>query len=455
MSARLRTLWYALGALIPVLWLAAHWSAPLVEDSLFWFVPTAIQESETGLVLAAEGPLPAAVEAPGAPMPPQWKDGLPDTAHPPLWFWWMALFLKAGIRLGSVRAACVLPAALAGLGFVALAESQGRAWAGLLVWAIPSVLAQLLRPELDLPLLACIPWALVALRWNTWSLFALVAAVATWCKEPGALLIVPALVAGARRRQLPLQALAPLAAIAAWAGAHGGLAAATQSPTTWAQFGENTLGIFRFVAFDQGRALLVLGAAGLLAAPVETSLIVTFCVFFASVRYDATAGTEDAFTHLRYLSPAVALYVVTTASRLDHPLAVLQLYWLHRMHVHGPEGSMAGVDSAYADRAAFESIGPGETAWAGSYAAAGVGRSWTGQPALPGVKVYDFGTIPAQIATGDLFIASTYGEPSRRLEHALNVQGVTTWAVGEVQSRVVRVVGQNPEGWVPAALPPR
>jgi hypothetical protein len=454
-NQRLRALWYVLGALIPVLWLATHWSAPLVEDALFWFVPTAIEESRSGLVLAVEGPLPEAVTVAGAPMPHQWKDGLPDTAHPPLWFWWMALFLKAGITLNAIRAACVLPAALAGLGFVALAEANGRAWAGLTVWAIPSVLAQLLRPELDLPLLACIPWALVALRWNTWTAFAAIAVVATWCKEPGVLLVVPALVEGARRRNLPVQALAPLAAIAAWSLLHGGLAAATQTPTSPSQFGANLLGIVQFVVFDQGRVLLLLGGAGLLAAPVEASLIATFCLFFASVRYDATAGTEDAFTHLRYLSPAVAIYVVVTAARLDYPVAIVQLYWLHRMHAHGPEGSMAGVDSAYADRAALQSVRPGEVAWAGSYTAAGVGRAWTGYPATPGLKAYDFHTTPAQLATGDLLIASTYGEPSRRLERGLKLQVVSTWSVGDAQTRVLRVLGQDPRGWVPAAVAPR
>lgn len=455
MNRRLRALWYALGALIPVLWLATHWTAPLVEDALFWFVPTAIEESQSGLALAVEGPLPDAVTVAGAPMPHQWNDGLPDTAHPPLWFWWMALFLKTGVSLTAVRAACMLPAAIAGLGFVALAEAHGRAWAGLTVWAIPSVLAQLLRPELDLPLLACIPWALVAIRWNTWWLFAGVAAIATWCKEPGVLLVVPALVDGARRRNVRLQALAPLGAIAAWSLLHGGLAAATQTPTSITQFGANLLGIVQFVVFDQGRVLLLLGGAGLLAAPVETSLIATFCLFFASVRYDATAGTEDAFTHLRYLSPAVAIYVVVTAARLDYPVAIVQLYWLHRMHVHGPEGSMAGVDSAYADRAALQSITGSETAWVGSYTAAGVGRTWTGYPATPGVKAYDFDTTPAQLATGDLLIASTYGEPSRRLEHGLKLQLVSSWSVGDAQTRVLRVLGQDQRGWVPAARPAR
>ncbi len=439
-------------------WLFAYWDAPLVEDALFWFVPTALQQLEIGPMLGAQGALPASVVGHG-PLPPQWAAGLPDYGHPPLWYGWLAAFLAVSPTLGALRAACVLPAAAAGLGFVALADEARRPWAGLAVWAIPGVLAQLLRPELDLPLLALVPLALVALHRDRWTIFAVLSVVATWTKEPGVLLVVPALVQAFRRRRLAWQVLAPVVALGVWAGVHGGLAPVLQRPSSWGQLGENLLGVGRFVFVDQGRFLLVFGAVGLAAAPLELATILVFALFFAYVRYYASAGTADAYTHLRYLLPAVAVYVVTTTARVRVPnaaagfLSLVQLGWLHRVHVNGPEGSMAGIDAAYADRTALRAASGGEP-WVGTYLAAGVGRTWTGYPDVP-VRVYAFETTPEALAAGDLILVSTYGEPATRLERALRVEVVGEFRVGEVASRIDRVLGQAPEGWVPAVAPPR
>ncbi|MSP56630.1 MAG: hypothetical protein EXR69_13675 [Myxococcales bacterium] len=294
----------------------------------------------------------------------------------------------------------------------------------------------------------------MALHRHAWSTFGVVAGVATWTKEPGVLLVVPGVVHAIRQRQAPWQILLPLGALAAWACVHGGLAPVLHRPSSMSQFGENLLGICRFVAFDQGRIVLLLGAAGLLAAPTETSLVLAFCVFFAYVRYYATSGTLDQYTHLRYLLPAVAVFVVTTAARIRVPVAAAQLYWLHRVHLNGPEASMAGIDGAYADRAALMSVGAEAEPWVGSYLAAGVGRDWTGYPDIV-VRMYQFGTTPSELAPGDLIIVSPYGEPATRLERALKVEPVSTWTVGEVQARVDRVVGKTPGRWVPAAAPQR
>ncbi len=449
-----RSVSYALGALIPVLWILGHWDAPLVEDALFWFVPTAIQQAEFGPVLAAHGPLPLDVIGHGAPIPPQWASGLPDYGHPPLWYWWLGAFLRFGCTLGSVRAACLLPAAAIGVGFVALADTHRRPLAGLAVWTIPGVLAQLLRPELDLPLLACVPLALEALNRGAWTRFAVCAALATWIKEPGVLLVVPGLAQALRRREAPVPVLAPVGALAVWAAVHGGLAPVVQSPASWTELGDNLLGTGRFLAVDQGRMLLLLGAGGLLVAPAELSFVLASCIFFAFVRYYANDGTLDAYTHVRYLLPAVAVFVVTTAARMPVPLALAQLLWLHRVHLNGPEASMAGIDSAYADRAALESLPSQATPWVGSYLAAGVGRTWTGYPDIP-VRSYDFSTTPVSLAEGALLIESAYGEPATRLERGLIVEPVSTLTVGDVHARVVRVLAQNPAGWVPAAAPPR
>lgn len=445
---------YFAGVVIPLSWLVAHWRAPLVEDALFWFVPTAIQQAESGPVFAAQGALPAAVAPPGAAIPPQWGSGLPDYAHPPIWYWWLGAFLRQAATLDMVRMACVLPAIAVGVGFVALGDTHRRPLAGLMVWTIPGVLAQILRPELDLPLLACVPWALVALKRRCWHTFGLVAALATWLKEPGVLLFVPGFVEAVRRREARWQVLMPLAALAAWAGIHNGLAPVLQRPTSWGQIGDNLLGVGRFLTFDQGRVVLLVGAAALLAAPVELSLVLAFSLFFAYVRYYATSGNQDAYTHIRYLLPAVAVYVVAASARLRPPLALAQLFWLHRIHVNGPEGSMAGVDAAYADRAALESLPVDAEPWVGTYLAAGVGRTWTGYPDKP-IRVYSFETTPGELSYGDLLVVSAYGEPATRLERALRVESVSTWHVGEVETRIVRVIGHNPKGWVPAVAPPR
>ena len=93
-----------LGALLPVGWLFAFWDAPLLEDALFWFVPTALQQLEIGPMLAAHGALPAEGVGHG-PVPPQWGGGLPDVGHPPLGYGWLAAFLVVSPTLHAVRAA--------------------------------------------------------------------------------------------------------------------------------------------------------------------------------------------------------------------------------------------------------------------------------------------------------------------------------------------------------------
>ncbi|MBT6145255.1 MAG: hypothetical protein HOH74_07500, partial [Gemmatimonadetes bacterium] len=52
--------------------------------------------------------------------------------------------------------------------FVEVGGRLGNRWAGLVPLAMPPVLAQMLRPELDLPLLAIVPWALLAILDGRW-----------------------------------------------------------------------------------------------------------------------------------------------------------------------------------------------------------------------------------------------------------------------------------------------
>jgi hypothetical protein len=448
---------YGLAVAIPVLWTLVYRDAPLVEDALFWFVPAAGVDAARGWALVAQGALPADVLGEHLLVPPQWGAGLPDTGHPPLWYWWLATFLRFGMSLASLRVACLVPAIVGGVGFVALARDQGRAWAGLALWCIPGVLAQVLRPELDLPLLAIVPWALLAVRRRAWGAFTVLALLATWVKEPGVLLFVPAAIQALRdRRGAPgvwAAVFTPVLGLGAWALVDGGLAPLLHTPLTAAELGANVGGVLRYVAFDQGRWCLLLGAAGLFAAPAEAGFVIANVLFFAYVRYDATSGTQDAFTHLRYLGPALAVGVVTASAGFRFPVAVAQLCWLHRVHANGPEASMAGIDGAYTDRAALRQsvAAPVGRIWVGSYLAAGVGRPWAGYPAVDHAAMYTFDTLPTDLRAGDLLLVSPYGEPATRLERALDTETVRVWSLGDVSTQVLRVRGTRPDAWVPAA----
>ncbi len=455
-ARRLRTLCYILGALIPIGWLLAYRDAPLVADALLWHVPGAFQQAASGPSLVTSGPLPGAVLVEGAPVPAQWAGGLPDQAHPPLWYLWLALFLAAGATLDAVRVACVLPGVWIGLGFVALADHHRRPWAGLLVWAVPGVLAQLLRPELDLGLLCCVPWALLALQRQQMWTFGVLAALATWIKEPGVLLVVPGLVAAVSRRRGLVPALLPLLGLAAWAALNEGLAALMEPPDSATEFFQNIMDVLSFIWVEQGRFLLIFAllGGGLTALRLELALALAFCVFFACVRYQANEGTEHASNHLRYLLPAVAVWVVGSSARLRAPLALLQLFFLHRLHGGGPAVSMTGIDAAYADRAALEAMTPGTRVWVGSDVAAGIGRPWSGFPSMP-VRVYDFYTQPGQLEVGDRLLISSFGEPATRLARSLRLEHELTWTVAEVRSQVYVVTGQEPGAWAPAVGGPR
>ena len=210
MTERRQTPWVWIGAALAVAWCLVHWNAPLVEDSLFWWVPKALKAGEAGFPLSPAGDLPAAMVPQAALTLPQWSGGLPDYGHPPLWFWWIGLFTSTlGPTLTSIKLAMLLPAAAAGAGFVALGQRIGSAAAGFAVFATPPFMAQLLRPELDLPLIAIVPWALIALLDRAWGRFAALSFLAVWCKEPGVLLVVPAVLVAFTERRVRLAALSP------------------------------------------------------------------------------------------------------------------------------------------------------------------------------------------------------------------------------------------------------
>ena len=50
-----------IGGALALAWCLVHWQAPLVEDSLFWWVPKGIKAGEVGFPLSPAGDLPAAM----------------------------------------------------------------------------------------------------------------------------------------------------------------------------------------------------------------------------------------------------------------------------------------------------------------------------------------------------------------------------------------------------------
>ena len=445
--------------------------APLVEDSLFWWVPKALLALEQGPATTYAHTLPAAVSAGLTPetTPPQWAGGLPDYAHPTLWYLWLAGWLSASQTVQAVHLACVLPAALAALGFVEVGGRLGNRWAGLVPLAMPPVLAQFLRPELDLPLLAITPWALLAVLDGRWRAFALLGFLAPWMKEPGVLLMVPAVLRTLRERRAHVAALAPLVGLAAWGLVHGGLAQPERLPVTLAEWLTRDLWVaLRIVFVEQGRWLLLLAIPFTWrrwrrgpAAGLAGGFALAWVVFFAAVGFFATRGAADLHTHVRYFLPGMAIGGVLLGVRAPY-LALPGLIWLHAASPFGPEASRFGTDAARAERAAAPwiaaQLGGGGAVWVGSYQAAGLSQPWAGivDAPLQGFRMYAMDTAPAQIAVGDIVVVAAYGEPAGRLERGLEWAEAGRWTVREATVVAHRVTGHRApgRGGEPSAPPP-
>ena len=428
------------------------WSgAPLVEDALFWWVPKALLVAEQGprMVLAGGLPEVMVVGRELSTLPPQWTGGLPDYAHPPLWYWWLGLWLRVlGAHVGVVHLACVPVAAAWGWGCVALARKLDRPWAGLAPLCVPPLLAQLVRPELDLPLLACTVWALVALLGSRWTAFAALSAVAVGVKEPGVLLVVPGLLMwglGSRRAAVLPAALAPLLALGAWAALHGGLAGAERLPASAAAWLTDDLPqAARLMLWEQARGLWVVGAgvaiAGLrprdrLPWAVLGGFLLVWVLFFSVVGFRLQPHNPEPLTHVRYFGPALVVGAVLAAGRW--PLLVLPgLFFLHQRSIFGPEGSLYGVDAGRAEAASAgwiaEQVEGGRRVWVGSYQAAALSQPWAGHAEAPvaGVRVYSVDTRPDALAAGDIVMLAAYGEPAGVLARAWTLEPVRDWTAG-------------------------
>ena len=405
-----------IGAIAAAAWILLNWDAPLLEDSLFWWVPKGIKAGETGFPLVPAGDLPAAMN-PLSFQLPQWAGGLPDYGHPPLWYWWLGMWTQLGVDLDAIRMATLLPAMAAGAGFAALGKRLGSAWAGLAVFGLPPFLAQLLRPELDLPLLAIIPWALIALMDRAWARFAALSALATLCKEPGVLLAAPAVVVALHERRWRWAALTPLVALFGWGLLHGWMAKPERLPDGligWL----TDLGSVAFIAFiAQGRFVLLTGILRFRNAPALAAFVGTWLVFFSFVGFFANRGTADAYTHVRYLLPGIAVAAVVLAQRRPW-LAALGLWWLNSASPYGPEASMFGIHQARAERRAVDwvdqQLRDGRVVWVGTHQAAGLLEPWAGiaDKAVTGFRIYDVNTTASEVLPGHIVMDVAYGEPS-------------------------------------------
>jgi hypothetical protein len=421
-----------IGALLAVAWVLLHLEAPLVEDALFWWVPKGMLAAERGFLLSLHADLPSAIHVDPLALVPQWAGGIPDYGHPPLWYWWLGLTTGAHPTIRALHIATLLPAALAGAGMAALGARLGHRWSGLAVFALPPFLAQLLRPELDLPLIAAVPWALLALVDRRWNRFAVIAAIAVLVKEPGVLLTVPAVALAFRERRWRWQALVPLLTLLGWAALLGWMAKPERLPDGVSGYLVDLATVLNIVFIEQGRWLLLLGLPLLLRHRTMTVFIATWILFFAGVGFFANRGTADAFTHVRYLLPGMAVAVVVLAGRWPI-LSVIGLLWLHSRSPYGPEASLYGIDVARAVGSTAPWIADrqaeGTEVWVGTHAAATLTQPWAGAVDAPaeGLRIYAMSTHPGDIRDGSIVMEASYGEPTGSILTGRTKSAIVHW----------------------------
>ena len=195
-----------------------------------------------------------------------------------------------------------------------------------------------------------------------------------------------------------------------------------------------TVGFIAFVA--QGRFLLLLGLRHFRSHHALAGFVATWLVFFSVVGFFANRGTADAYTHVRYLLPGIAVAVVVMAQR--HPwLAGVGLVWLNVASPYGPEASMFGVHQGRAEQAAApwidEQTKNGTRLWIGTHQAAGLGQPWAGISPEPisDFQIYDVNTAASDIKPGDVVLEAAYGEPSGVLLTGRSRELITEWRVHE------------------------
>ena len=431
---------------------------PLVEDGLFWWVPQGLLAAETGPQWVLDRL--AQATRPHAALPPQWADGLPDYGHPPLWFWWMGLFLRGfgpnhfAVHLAALPFAALFGVFLARLGRVVGGERA--AWAAAVIPLTPPIAANLLRADTDLPLMCLTPLALWAILTRAEGVFAVTAALATACKEPGVLLAAPALLANLRDGRIGWGWAWPPLTLLAWGALHEAetgwaLAGSERLPETIGGWLHDLMSVTRITLVAQGRwILLVLAAWALLrrrfhAWPLTLLALTALgqIAFFGTLNFLGGLAREDAHTHVRYLLPGMVAALVmclSLAPRGAWALVLMSVIFWRRPSDDGPEASMYGLDVALATREAAPMIrGLEGEVWVGSYAWTQLTRPYAGVVEVPidTLRVYHLATTPEEVS--GWLVETCEGEPLGRLqelprtlhqEHRVGHAWVRVWRVG-------------------------
>jgi hypothetical protein len=322
--------------------------------------------------------------------------------------------------------------------------------------------------------------------------FAALAALATWLKEPGVLLALPALLLAAWRHSLRhlLAASVPVLALGLWVLIHHrvtgwGTAGAEHLPEGPLAYLHNLGAVSSLAMLATGRwvipALFLLAAAlrwradaPVAPAPaqrttaviVAASFAVTQLPLFAGLNFLGGRGLQDAYTHVRYLLPgmvAATLLLLSLTHRwlmMGIPLlrarpratatgiamlAVLaSLPSARWLHPRGPEANLFGLDQARAWRTLAGAVeghrSPGATLWVESHLFTALTRPYAGlvDSPIPDLLPFGPGTTPEDLRPGDLLIHSRYGEPLGRLGE-LSLEHVDSHRSGAAWVRVERV----------------
>lgn len=507
--------------LVPVLCLiyawSLSWNLPSLEDDKFWWIPQGMIVAERGLLLTPAGNLPLGLLPDLAAPPPQWRDGVPDYGHPPLMFWYLGLWIRVlGPEMRTIHLS-LLPLGLLGLfGMMRLTLelARGRRLAQVsaslvgILWALcPPVVAQLGRADLDLALLAIVPWALEAIIRKRLFRFAMLSCLATGFKEPGVLLsaaVVPAVLWGhGRQRFVSLAAgCAPFLALLGWALLHQwdvgwALASAERLPTTLLGWLNDLGAVTKFSMLEQGRWALLpwivwgfwqgRGTATQTARWALLLFLIGQLAFFGTVNFLGGDPAHVAGTHWRYLLPALVPFFVlagssvaclpaapgTTQARIGLALGTVSgliALLLGTADWHGPprggvERNLYLQDLARAhQRAAAVAVtelktsasehaqesGQSVRLWIGSHAwvelrspAVGSVQAVAMLSQVHTVQWYAQETQPESIQVGDLFLVSSHGEPLGLLEHRLSWKVLERIDEGSAWVEMRRVMGHR------------
>lgn len=482
------------------------WGSPALEDDRFWWIPQALDVYERGPVLIPAGPLPKVLLPEGiSPLqvPPQWSGGIPDYAHPPLFYWYLASWMKLlGPSMHSIQLGLLVLALLGMVGFQRLVlRVTSPAWAvggGLLLPLIPVISVQLSRADLDMALFCLTPWALDALLGRRYLRFMGLSMLAVWCKEPGVLLAAAVLPCiwqerGGRRWLALLAMLSPLGSLLAWGLLHWwltgwGLAGTERLPSTLWGWIRDLQQVAQLVLLEQGRFWLLpclVAAAWRLWRARSLPLLIlglhllTHLAFFGTVNFLGGDPNRIAGGHLRYLIPAwisfLALCLAGSVplqefahqllARLLSPWRQLtsqymtSLLWglcaifawsdWHAPPIGGVERNFFAHDLVSAHQRLLPKMAQALQArrqvWVGSYA-------WI-ELSLPilagdtntieGLKWYGQSTQPDELPIGAWVLVSAHGEPLGVLEHALELKPLERVNVGSAWAELREVVGHH------------